>query len=154
MPFFLIFEALAPLIEAGGYLVTLAALVFGWLDWRFAELLFLVAVVYGALISVAAVILEEVSFRRYPRLVDLLRLAMYGVLENFGYRQLTLWWRLRGSIDFLRGRAEWGPMVRRGFTRRYVRHDALNMTLRFSSPDRIRRGNDYGLRALPLPVLA
>ena len=117
MPYYMIFEALAPLVEVGGYLVTLALLMLGRLDWRFAELLFLVAVVYGALISVAAVILEEVSFRRYPRLVDLLRLAMYAVLENFGYRQLTLWWRLRGSFDFLRGRAEWGPMVRRGFTR-------------------------------------
>ena len=79
--------------------------------------MFLAAVVYGALISVAAVILEEVSFRRYPRLLDLLRLAMYAVLENFGYRQLTVWWRLRGSIDFVRGRAEWGPMVRRGVPR-------------------------------------
>ena len=117
MPYYLIFEALAPLVEVGGYLVTLALLMLGSLDWRFAELLFLVAVLYGALISVAAVILEEVSFRRYPRLADLLRLAMYAVLENFGYRQLTLWWRLRGSFDFLRGRAEWGPMVRCGFTR-------------------------------------
>ena len=87
----------------------------GRLDWQFAQLFFLAAVVYGALISVAAVILEEVSFRRYPRVVDLLRLAMFGVLENFGYRQLTLWWRLRGTYDFLRGRAEWGTMVRRGF---------------------------------------
>jgi cellulose synthase/poly-beta-1,6-N-acetylglucosamine synthase-like glycosyltransferase len=117
VPYFWIFEALAPAIELAGYLITIGALLFGWLDWRFAQLFFLSAVAYGALISVAAVILEEVSFRRYPRLVDLLRLAMYGVLENVGYRQLTLWWRLRGSIDFLRGRAEWGTMVRRGFIR-------------------------------------
>ena len=115
MPYFLIFEALAPIVEVAGYLITLAALMLGWLDWRFAELLFLVSVVYGALISMAAVILEEVSFRRYPRLLDLLLLAMYAVLENFGYRQLALWWRLRGSVDFFRGRGEWGTMVRRGF---------------------------------------
>jgi cellulose synthase/poly-beta-1,6-N-acetylglucosamine synthase-like glycosyltransferase len=117
VPFFVIFEALAPAIELAGYLVTAGAIALGWIDWRFAELLFLAAVVYGALISVAAVILEEVSYRRYPRLTDLLRLSMYGVLENFGYRQLTLWWRLRGSIDFLRGRSEWGTMARRGFAR-------------------------------------
>jgi cellulose synthase/poly-beta-1,6-N-acetylglucosamine synthase-like glycosyltransferase len=115
IPYSLIFEALAPIVEVAGYLVTLAALMLGWLDWRFAELLFLVSVVYGALISIAAVILEEVSFRRYPRLLDLLFLAMYAVLENFGYRQLALWWRLRGSVDFLRGRGEWGTMIRRGF---------------------------------------
>ena len=117
MPYFLIFEALTPIVEVTGYLVTAAALSLGWLDWRFAELLFLSAVVYGALISVIAVILEEVSFRRYPRLLDLLRLAMYAVIENFGYRQMTLWWRLRGTVDFLRGHADWGSMTRRGFTR-------------------------------------
>ena len=117
VPYFLIFEALTPVIELAGYLITICALLLGWLDWRFAQLFFLASVVYGALISVAAVILEEVSFRKYPRLLDLLRLAMYGVLENFGYRQLALWWRLRGTIDFLRGRAEWGKMARRGFAR-------------------------------------
>ena len=108
MPYFLIFEALAPMVEAVGYLVTVAALAFGLLDWRFAELLFLAAVVYGALISVSGGdpgrgVVPEIS-----RLLDLLRLAMYGVLENFGYRQLTMWWRLRGTFDFFRGRAEWG----------------------------------------------
>jgi cellulose synthase/poly-beta-1,6-N-acetylglucosamine synthase-like glycosyltransferase len=118
VPYFLIFEALSPAFEVVGYVVTAAALAFGWLDWRFAQLLFLAAVVYGALISVAAVILEEVSFRRYPRLLDLLRLSMYGIVENFGYRQITLWWRIRGSIDFFRGRSEWGSMTRRGFAAR------------------------------------
>jgi cellulose synthase/poly-beta-1,6-N-acetylglucosamine synthase-like glycosyltransferase len=117
LPYYLLFEALGPLLEAAGYVVTVAAVSFGVLDWRFAELLFLVAVVYGALISLAAVILEELSMRRYPRIRDLLMLAVFGVLENFGYRQLTTWWRLRGIIDFARGRGGWGAMPRRGFQR-------------------------------------
>jgi cellulose synthase/poly-beta-1,6-N-acetylglucosamine synthase-like glycosyltransferase len=117
MPYYLLFEALAPVVEAAGYLVTIPAVVFGVLDWRFAELLFLVAVLYGALVSLAAVILEELSFRRYPHVRDLLVLAAFGVMENFGYRQLTIWWRLRGIIDFARGRGGWGAMPRRGFQR-------------------------------------
>ena len=117
MPFYLAFEALGPLIEVAGYLVTIFAVAIGVLDWRFAELLFLVAVCYGALISLAAIILEEMSLRRYPRVLDLLILAAFGVLENFGYRQLTSWWRLRGVVDFLRGRGGWGAMPRRGFQR-------------------------------------
>jgi len=115
MPYYLVFEAIGPIVEVAGYVVTAVALACGLLDWRFAELLFLVAVCYGALISLAAVVLEELSFRRYPRVVDLLRLAAYGILENFGYRQLTTWWRLRGTIDFLLGRGGWGAMTRRGF---------------------------------------
>ncbi|MDF3052280.1 MAG: hypothetical protein K0S19_385, partial [Geminicoccaceae bacterium] len=28
----------------------------------------------------------------------------YAVLENFGYRQLTLYWRVRGLLDAWRGK--------------------------------------------------
>ena len=117
MPYYLVFEALGPIIEVGGYVMTALAVALGLLDWRFAELLFLAAVLYGALLSVIAVILEELSFRRYPRLMDLLRLAAYGVLENFGYRQLTTWWRLMGVVDYLRGKQAWGVMTRKGFSK-------------------------------------
>lgn len=115
MPFYLVFEALGPIIELLGYVVTIVALLLGWLDWRFAELFFLAAVVYGALLSVAAVALEELSFRRYPKVTDLLRLALYGVLENFGYRQLATWWRIVGVVDYFRGKQGWGTMKRKGF---------------------------------------
>jgi cellulose synthase/poly-beta-1,6-N-acetylglucosamine synthase-like glycosyltransferase len=117
MPYYLIFEALGPIVEVAGYAVTAVAVAFGLLDVVFAELLFLSAVVYGAVMSVAAVLLEELTFRRYPRTRDLARLCAYGVLENFGYRQLTTWWRFRGVVDFVRGRQGWGAMTRKGFAR-------------------------------------
>lgn len=116
MPYYLIFEGIGPVFEVCGYVITIAAVAFGLLDWKFAELLFLAAVAYGALISVTAVVLEEVSFRRYPRTRDLLTLALFGVLENFGFRQLSTWWRVRGTIDFLRRKRGWGTMTRKGFT--------------------------------------
>lgn len=115
LPYYLLFEALGPVVELSGYAVTAVAVGFGTIDWRYARLLFLVAIVYGTLNSIAAVLLEELSFRRYPRFRDLSMLALVGVLENFGYRQLTTWWRVRGIIDFLRGKQAWGAMTRRGF---------------------------------------
>jgi cellulose synthase/poly-beta-1,6-N-acetylglucosamine synthase-like glycosyltransferase len=115
MPYYLIFEGLGPAFEFCGYAVTLVALSAGLLDWRFAQLLFLSAVAYGTLISVAAVLLEEMSFRRYPRLRDLFLLILFAIVENFGYRQLSTWWRVRGTIDFLRGKGSWGAMTRKGF---------------------------------------
>lgn len=115
MPYFLVFEAVGPIIELTGYVLIAVAIPFGLLDWRFAELFFLAAVVYGSLLSVAAVALEELSFRRYPRVTDLLRLAAYGVLENFGYRQLVTWWRIVGVVDYFRGKQGWGTMKRKGF---------------------------------------
>ncbi|MEW5984960.1 MAG: glycosyltransferase [Acidobacteriota bacterium] len=115
LPYYVLFEGIGPIIELAGYVLTILAVYFGLVNWVFAELLFLAAVVYGAMISLASVILEEVSFRRYPRLSDLLWLALYGVLENFGYRQLSTWWRVRGVFRFLRGNQEWGKMKRKGF---------------------------------------
>ena len=116
LPFYLIFEGIGPILEFFGYVVTILAAVFGLLDWRFAEALFLAAVLFGAIISLMAVLLEELSFRRYPRASDLLRLTAYGVLENFGYRQLATWWRITGIWDFFRGRQGWGRMSRKGFS--------------------------------------
>ncbi len=40
---------------------------------------------------------------------------LWALLENMGYRQLTVLWRLRGLIKFLLGRSDWGTMERRGF---------------------------------------
>jgi cellulose synthase/poly-beta-1,6-N-acetylglucosamine synthase-like glycosyltransferase len=117
MPYYFVFEAIGPIIEVTGYVLTVVALAFGLLDWRFAELFFLAAIVYGALLSVAAIALEELSFRRYPKATDLLRLAAYGVLENFGYRQIATCWRIVGVIDYFRGRKGWGTMKRKGFSR-------------------------------------
>jgi len=39
----------------------------------------------------------------------------WASLENFGYRQLTVWWRLRGLVKYLRGKTDWGVMDRTGY---------------------------------------
>lgn len=115
MPYYVVFEALGPVIEVLGYAITIVAVWAGALDWVFAQLLFLLAVVFGTLISLLSVALEELSFRRHPRVSDLLWLVALAVLENVGYRQITAWWRFVGTVDFLRNRQGWGAMARRGF---------------------------------------
>ena len=116
IPFFTFGEGLAPLVEVTGYVATIAGLALGIIDVPFALLFVLVAWGYGMLLSVWAVVLEEIGFRRYERWGDLLRLLVYATLENFGYRQRTVWWRLRAFVSaFRRGRQGWGEMVRKGF---------------------------------------
>lgn len=115
MPYYVIFEGIGPIIELTGYILTILAFYFGLLNWKFAWLLFLAAVLYGSMISVASVVLEEVSFRRYPRLGDILRLTFYGFIENFGYRQMATLWRVRGVFRYMGGHQEWGHIKRKGF---------------------------------------
>jgi len=115
MPFFTFGEMLAPLVEVAGYLVTVVGFALHIIDLSFALLFILVAWGYGMLLSLWAVVLEEVSFRRYGRLGDLARLLLYATLENFGYRQRTVWWRLKAFWSVFRHRHVWGEMTRKGF---------------------------------------
>ena len=69
----------------------------------------------GVAQSVAAVALEQLAFRRYERVRDLGLLLFLSVAENFGYRQLTVWWRLKGLVSFFRKKQAWGVMTRTGF---------------------------------------
>jgi hypothetical protein len=115
-PYFFFLEMLGPVIEGAGYTSFAVSVAAGRVDAAFIVAFLAVAVVLGAGLSVAAVALEELSFRRYPRLGDLFRLFFIGVLENFGYRQLSAWWRIRGTISAIRGVEGWGSMTRKGFT--------------------------------------
>jgi hypothetical protein len=67
------------------------------------------------MLTVWAVILEEVTFRAYARTSDFARMLLFAFLEPFGYRQLTVAWRLRSFWSVLRGRTQWGEMRRTGF---------------------------------------
>jgi len=42
-------------------------------------------------------------------------LIQHSLIESFGYRQITVVWRLKGIWDYLRGVKSWGAMQRAGF---------------------------------------
>ena len=64
--------------------------------------------------TLLSILLEDLSFRRYPRSADILRMGAYGLLENLAYRPLTAWYRFQGCIDFFQDKKGWGKMERRG----------------------------------------
>jgi cellulose synthase/poly-beta-1,6-N-acetylglucosamine synthase-like glycosyltransferase len=117
MPYFVLFEVFGPVVEALGYVVTLVGLPLGLVPPQMALLFFATSISYGLLLTVGAILLEEYTLQRYPRTSDFLRLLMGGVLESFGYRQLACWWRLKGTIDWMRGKQSWGAMTRTGFSK-------------------------------------
>ena len=114
MPYFIFFEALAPIIESLGYVVFALSLWSHSINSRFAILFICVALLLGVLNSVVSVLLQEISGHRYQGLRAWGLLLFTALLENFGYRQLTVWWRLRGTLDWIRGKEGWGHMKRKG----------------------------------------
>lgn len=118
VPYFVFIEMLGPVVEVAGLLLLPPAALLGMVSVGHALLFLLCAVGLGVILSVSALVLEEVSFHRYGRWRDVWTLFGYALLENFGYRQLTLLWRIAGTIDWLRGKHAWGEQVRVGFKER------------------------------------
>jgi hypothetical protein len=65
-PYYVLFEMFGPLVELTGYIVTFIGLALNLFNHNAALLFFLAAATYGILLSVASVVLEELTLRRYP----------------------------------------------------------------------------------------
>jgi hypothetical protein len=115
MPYLLLLEILAPIPNLTGYVITVVGLLFGFISSTSAMLFFIGSVLFGTMISISAVLLEEFTTRRYAHPLDLASLILAAFLENIGYRQVNALWRFRGILDVVRKKKVWGKMTRRGF---------------------------------------
>lgn len=114
LPYFWFIELLGPIVELMGYIVVVFSLFLGNLYVEFALLLLTVSVLYGSLLSAAAVLLEEWTERKFPSISDLVKLFFFALTETFWYRPLTAWWRCEGVIDAVRRKKQWGSIKRKG----------------------------------------
>lgn len=115
-PHILLVDVIGPLIEALGYVLLPAFWLAGLLSVEYLLAFLAVSFTFGITISVLSLVLSEVQLQRFPRASDLTVLALIAVLENFGYRQISNFWRVRGWWQFLTGAKNWGKMTRKGFS--------------------------------------
>jgi cellulose synthase/poly-beta-1,6-N-acetylglucosamine synthase-like glycosyltransferase len=116
LPFLLVFGLLAPLAELAGLVLIPAGVLLAAVDLSFVWWFLLVAYVYPTVVTVIALVAEQLTFHRSNRWRDVAATVCAAVFENFGYRQLTAWWCLQGIGKALRNRPEiWAKKVRRRF---------------------------------------
>lgn len=107
LPFHLYVEGLGVVVELLGYVMVPLAFVFGTVSPALYALFVLVSVAYGGLLSIGAVLLEELTQRRYPTFRELTILLLFALLENIGYRQLVLCFRFQGMLRFMTRFRRW-----------------------------------------------
>jgi cellulose synthase/poly-beta-1,6-N-acetylglucosamine synthase-like glycosyltransferase len=112
LPYMWLFEFLAPLVELIGYSTIILAAVLGLLSRRFFVLFLIFGYAFATLISIGAVLLEEMTYRRYSDWREVGRLLFFCLFEHFPYRQMTMIWRLEGLWQYLRGDLAWGEIRR------------------------------------------
>lgn len=117
LPYFWIVEFFGPVVELSGYLFIVLSSFLGGVYIEFAILIFFLSCLYGSFFSMAAVLLEEWSLRRYPRIGQILKLFVYSLTETLWYRPLTIYWRCEGIWQKIKGETGWGEMKRKGVSK-------------------------------------
>ncbi len=114
LPYMWLFECSSPVLELLGYGTIILAAFLGALSQHFFIQFLLFGYAFATLISVGAVLLEEMNYRRYSSWRDVAWLLIYCLFEHFPYRQMTMFWRLRGIWEYLRGDLSWHQVKRTG----------------------------------------
>ncbi|NNL65833.1 MAG: glycosyltransferase [Myxococcales bacterium] len=114
MPYYFLFELLGPLVELSGYVVVPLSYMLGILDLSVLQAFFAAAVLYAVVISIVAMLLDDLAFRRYRGIGQLLSLASAAVVEAVAFRPLCAWWRSLAFWHHARKDMSWGRMDREG----------------------------------------
>ena len=104
-PFLSLLERFGPAVEVLGLALLTAMFLLKLLPGlafvAFLALLFAL----GFLVSMSALVLEDMSFRLYPRWGQAARLAIAAAVENLGYRQLVAFWRFDALLRWWQTRS-------------------------------------------------
>lgn len=115
MPFYLFFEAFGPVVELIGYVAMPFLWALGLLDFSSAVMFFVLAVLYNLMLSLLALIVEDLLFQRYERAADLLRMMVAACFEFLGYRQILTFRRAAAFVTVLFRKGHWGHVAREKF---------------------------------------
>ena len=127
MPYQFVFEFLGPLVEILGYVLLPLLYLSGLVSTEHLMLFFAVSILYGTLLSIAAVLMglwtegrladgrNSVALFRYGGVLNAILLVSYASLSMLGYRQMQLYYLGKGFVGFLKGRQTWGKFKRGRF---------------------------------------
>ena len=118
IPYWFLFEYLAPIIEFVGLLITLFFVILGVLSWKFFVLLLLFVYCFGVMFSILALLTEEYTYFQYRRIKDINKLLFGAIIEPIYFHVFTVYAALKGNWEKIRGNKDWGTMVRAGFDKK------------------------------------
>lgn len=115
IPYSWLFEFLGTVVETLGYFIIPFSLLMGELNMYFFILYFLLAVMLGIMISVGGIILEQNTRKGCMSSRQAMKLSLYAIMENFGYRQAVTLFRFGGIVGYRKHKGSWGKIKRREF---------------------------------------
>lgn len=135
-PFWFFFEWLAPLIAFAGFVYTIYLVFINAMNWPFYALLFLFVYTFAVSLSIWAILFEEITFHKYKRRRDVLKLVLAAFIEPFFY-PIHTFFALYGNIEAMRGKKGWGTADRKGFDKKKksVHHTSVRQSAKAGNKD-------------------
>jgi cellulose synthase/poly-beta-1,6-N-acetylglucosamine synthase-like glycosyltransferase len=109
-PYFLL-ELYAPVLEGLGWILVPVLWGCGVLSGGRVALVVATSVVMSGFVSIAAIAVETAAFSFLTRLRHRLRMVWLALLEHVGYRQATVYYRVRALVRYY-----WAIQLRSGWT--------------------------------------
>lgn len=116
-PYWFFFEWMAPLIAFSGFAYTIYLIIINSLNWPFYLLLFIFVYTFAVCLSTWAVLFEEITFHKYKRKRDVLKLLTVALVEPFIY-PIHTYFAIRGNFEALRRKKGWEKAERNGFDKK------------------------------------
>lgn len=115
VPYWFIFEYMAPIIEFTGLFITLFFVFLGILSIQYFLLLLGFVYSFGVMFSILTLLTEEYTYHQYGRVRDFMRLLIAVFVEPIYFHLFTVYAALLGNWEKMRGNKGWGDMERTGF---------------------------------------
>ena len=119
LPYMVIFEFLAPIIEATGFILFLFLAFSGAVNWHTMWVIFLAIYLFCQFLSLVVVAYDYYLGTLYRRGYEYIWIIAASILEPFIYHPLITFFSLKGYLNHLMSRDyKWGKMTRKGFSQR------------------------------------
>ena len=117
-PYLTLVETASPVVEFFGYFIVLISWLLHVINWYGAMWFLFLAFGFPLFLTSICVLVQSLSFQWYLSLLDNIKMVIATILEQFGYRQMVLYYRLLGVINSFRGKQTWKEVGRQGFKSR------------------------------------
>ena len=115
LPYIMIFELLAPLIEATGYIMVLYLILINAVNYHTIWIAFLGLYVFAQMLTMCVISFDEYTGTPYKNRLNYILIIVASLLEPILYHPLNVFFALRGYFRHITGRQMvWGQMTRRG----------------------------------------
>jgi len=108
MPYYWLFEVIGPFLDIIGYITIPLSFALGIVSLNFMVSFLVIALLYGIVLSVGSLILEEDMVQKYPARGHFSTLSFYALLENIGYQQYTSLMRIAATFTYKRNKRTLG----------------------------------------------